>query len=112
MLNTNINTNIKLGNNSQTVTFNSSSTGMIQKSHPKSKIMRFSIRSKMENMVFSCDEKPPHIHKYKYGDTEYEKYRDTNGMVEVEVLQMIIFGDNHYMVEVVEPRFLIEDEDD
>jgi hypothetical protein len=98
----------KLGSNSQTVQFNAPSTGILQKSNPKSLFVRFQKGSKMEEMVFPSDGSNAHIHKYEYSDSMRDKYSDTNGKIEVVVLQVLIFGDNNYLVEVIEPRYLTD----
>ena len=101
-------TNMKLGSNSQTVQFNAPSTGILQRSNPKSIFVRFQKGSTMEDMVFPSDGTLPHIHKYEYSDNRRNKYKETNGKIEVVVLQILVFGENYYLVEVVEPKFLIE----
>ena len=101
-------TNMKLGSNSQTVQLNAPSTGILQRSNPKSIFVRFQKGSKMEGMVFPSDGTNPHIHRYEYSDDRREKYRETNGRIEIVVLQILIFGENYYLVEVVEPKYLIE----
>jgi len=99
-------TSIKLGSNSQTVTFNTPCTGMLQKSHSKSKMVRFAKGSPMEGFVFSNTEETPYIYQYKWDDKGYENYKETKGKVTVEVLQVVIFGDVQYLVEVVECKDL------
>lgn len=93
-----LNTSINLGHNSQTVTFNTPSHGMIQRSHPKSRFIRFQKGSDVEKMVFPLSG-PSYIRE---GDNTWDtKYN-------IEVLQVMIFGDNYYLVEIVETDDLIE----
>ena len=99
-------TNIKLGSNSQTVQFNSPSSGILQRSHPKSIFLRFQINSNLEEMVFPSDGTTPYIHKHEYNSIGYTKYKESQGKIEVTVLQVLIFGNNYYLVEVVELQYL------
>lgn len=101
-------TNMKLGSNSQTVQLNTPSTGILQRSNPKSIFIRFQIGSKMEERVFPSDGTSPYIYKCEYSSNQYDNYKETQGKIEVIVLQILIFGENQYLVEVVEPRHLIE----
>lgn len=79
-----LNTSIKLGDTN--VTFNTPCTGMIQKSHPKSKFARFHQRSKMADWVFSdCP-------RLQEGTYECDK---------IIVLQIMVFGDNELLMEYV-----------
>lgn len=81
-------TQIKLGSNSQTVQFNTPSSGMLQRSHPKSFFLRFAKGSTLEKWIF--DEKP-----YSNID-EYGRNKTL-----VTVLQIMVFGDIQYLCEVV-----------
>lgn len=94
-----LNTSIRLGHNTQNVTLNSPSHGILQRSHPKSIFIRFQKGSSMEGMVFPT-EGIPYIHK---SDTYPYPKR------EVTVLQVLVFGDDSYLCEVVEDQFLIEE---
>lgn len=89
-------TKIQLGSNSQTVQFNTPSSGMLQRSHSKSFFIRFAKGSKMEDWVFSeepyCDKKEA----YPYTKTF------------VTVLQIMVFGDIQYLCEVVKNEHLVE----
>ena len=91
-----LNTNIKLGSNSQTVTFNSPSTGTLQRSHPKSTFIRFQIGSEVEKTIFPYNGRKPFL-----WDSNRDKFF-------VMVLQVLIFGDNYYLVEVVNEEYLNE----
>jgi hypothetical protein len=101
-------TNMNLSSYSKTVQFNTPSTGILQRSNPKSIFVRFPKGSNMEDMVFPRDGTNPYIYQYEYGDNNRDNYKDTKGKIEVVVLQILIFGDNQYLVEVVEPKYLIE----
>lgn len=92
-----LNTNIQLGSNSQTVRFNQPSTGILQRSHPKSIFVRFQKNSEMEKEIFPYDGTKPFLTIKSSYDKKY-----------VVVLQVLIFGDNSYLVEVVEEEFLNE----
>jgi hypothetical protein len=102
-------THMSLGGNSQTVQFNAPCTGILQRSNPKSIFVRFQKNSKMENMVFPDNGTNPYIHQFEYYSSKYKNYKDTDGKVEVVVLQILIFGDNQYLVEVIEPKYLVEE---
>lgn len=88
-------TQIKLGSTSQTVLFNTPSSGMIQKSNPSSQFIRFGKGSKMEEWVFPSEGKIPCIKKRKDQYSSYESLGD------ITVLQVLIFGDNQYLCEIV-----------
>ena len=105
-----LNTDIKLGSNSQTVKFNAPSHGMMQRSHPRSVFVRFQKDSAMEKWVFPRNGDNPYIAELKYDDKLYDDYRDTRGRIEITVLQILIFGNDQYLVEVVEPKYLKEEE--
>lgn len=89
-------TQIKLGSNSQTVQFNSPSSGMLQRSNPKSFFIRFAKGSKMEDWVFSDN---------PYCD-QLDQYPRTKTFV--TVLQIMVFGDIQYLCEVVKNEDLTE----
>lgn len=103
-------TNIKLGSNSQSVQFNTPSTGMMQRSHPKSIFIRFQKGSDFEKMVFPCDGKSPYIKKFDFGSEGYDEFKDTKGKIEVTVLQILVFGNDYFLCEVVENSNLKEEQ--
>lgn len=73
-------------------------TGMLQKSHPNSFFKRFHKNSKMADWIF--DENPclKKITEYK----DYKKYMD------VVVLQVMCFGDNEFLCELIDKKLLEE----
>lgn len=95
-------TRIELGSNSQTVQFNTPSSGMMQRSHSKSFFIRFAKSSAMEGWVFNQDGEQSVLKKKNRYDT-YDKIRD------ITVLQIMVFGDVEYLCEVVDNNDLIED---
>lgn len=103
-----LNTSIRLGSNSQTVTFNQVSTGMMQRSNSNSIFIRFSKNSDMEKALFPTNGKKSYMHQFNYSNDNYEKYGETNGKIEVVVLQILIFGDDQFLCEVLETKFLQE----
>lgn len=92
------NTNLKLGSNTQDVTFNSTSTGHLQKSNPQSRFIRFQRNSEIEKRVFPTDG-IPYISKSL--DYPYKKK-------EITVLQVLVFGEDYYLCEIVENEALEE----
>lgn len=104
--------NINLTRNTTNIAFNNPCTGIIQRSHPKSIFVRFAKGSLMENMIFPYDGSIPHMHQFiGWRDQSTDKakeYADNNFKIEVIVLQVMLFGDNQFLVEIVEPKFLIE----
>ena len=96
-------TTIKTGNNSQYLQFNTPCTGILQRSNPKSFFIRFQKDSKVESMVFPSNGNTPYIERIVYKNN----YTDTV-KIDIMVLQILIFGDNYYLVEVIEPHNLIE----
>ena len=90
-----LNTNIKLGSNSQTVQFNSPSTGILQRSHPKSTFIRFQKGSELEKSIFPHNGQKPYL--WINGEKKH-----------MVVLQILIFGDNYYLVEIVNEEYLTE----
>ncbi len=92
MLNT-----FKIGGNTTNVSFTNPSTGIIQKSHPKSTFVRCQKGSSMEDWLFDDN---PCLKRKKSG--YYEKYAD------VTVLQIMVFGDNQLLIEIVNNDFLVE----
>lgn len=99
MLNT---INIRLGSNSQTVSFNTTSTGMMQRSNPNSIFIRFHKTSNLAKMVFPDNGNNPYIEKFEYSSSKYDKYKETNGKLEVTVLQVLIFGQDEFLCEVLD----------
>ncbi len=97
-----------MGSNSQTVHLNTPSTGMLQRSHPKSIFRKVEIGSEREKTVFPFDGTVPYIHQYSFTDHGYNNYKDTKGKVHVIILQVLVFGQNSLMVECVEPKYLEE----
>lgn len=87
-------TNINFNKSSSTVSFNTPSSGFMQRSHPSSTFIRFQKGSEMEGTVFSPDGSKSVIRRY-------------GNNIEITVLQIIVFGDNHYLVEIVEDRYLV-----
>ena len=71
-------------------------TGMLQKSHPNSFFKRFHKNSKMADWIF--DENPclQKVDEYR----SYEKYMD------VVVLQVMCFGDNEFLCELIDKTLL------
>lgn len=88
--------------NSYTQNFNNSvnikpaCAGMLQKSHPNSFFKRFHKNSEMADWVFS--DEPYLMKKNKYAC--YEKYMD------VVVLQVMCFGDNEFLCELIDKKLL------
>lgn len=93
-------TKITMGSNSQTVQFNAPCTGILQRSHPKSKFIRFQKGSEMEKMIFPSNETSPYLTKSVY----------PHDKIEIEVLQILIFGDNYYLCEVIQLTDLINND--
>lgn len=81
----------KLGSSTNNVNFNAPCVGTLQKSHPKSKFIRFHKNSEMAKIVFS---ERPSLEKYKS---------------EITVLQIMVFGDNEILIEYVLNDDLIEE---
>lgn len=63
--------------------------GTLQKTHRRSKFVRFHVASRMAEWVFSDN---PHLHK-----------NDTSP--EIVVLQIMCFGDNELLIEYVEKQY-------
>lgn len=68
--------------------------GTLQKTHRKSKFIRFHVTSKMARWVFSDR---PHLN-------ESDDYDRTQGP-EIVVLQIMCFGDNELLIEYVEKQY-------
>ena len=73
-------------------------TGMLQKSHPNSFFKRFHKNSKMADWIF--DENP-----YLQKITEYKDYKK---YMDVVVLQVMCFGDNEFLCELINKKLLEE----
>lgn len=82
-------TSFNIGEITSKVSFNSPSTGIIQKSHPRSKFIRFHYNSPRADRVFSIsklEERGP----------------------EITILQIMVFGDGELLVEYVYEKDLTE----
>jgi len=101
MLNT---TNIKMGSNTSNVTLNTPSHGMMQRSHPKSRFIRFDIGSKVESWVFNRIEKNAYCNKEK-DEGDWRSFGKP-----ITVLQVMVFGDIKYLCEIVNNEDLFDDE--
>lgn len=91
------NTSYKIGGNTTEVSFNTPATGIIQKSHPKSRFINCHRGSKMADWLF--DDVPQLKKKDKYD--RYEKW------VDITILQIMVFGDQ-LLVEIVHNEFLTD----
>lgn len=111
-------TNIKMGSNTQNVQFNATSTGMMQRSHPKSIFIRCAMGSEVEKNLFpenGDDSKILVKTEIKYNSSRqgrdyYDSGTKEEIFEEVQVLQTLIFGNNIFMVEVVKVKDLIVEE--
>lgn len=92
MLNT-----INLGSNSQSITLNTPSSGMMQRSHPKSIFIRFQKGSVYEEYVFPNSGDRPKMMNGKYH------------FYDISVLQVMVFGQDQFLVEVVRDKDLTND---
>jgi len=102
------NTEISVTNQSNSQTVNNNSfdvcTGQLTKISKTSKIIRFKKGSQIEKHFF-CDE--PFIRKKRTVYYEGERYRacglqdsyEVEDKYNIEILQILIFGDNQYLVE-------------
>lgn len=72
--------------------------GMLQKSHPNSFFKRFHKNSEMASWLF---DENPHLERRIYTDS-WEKYMD------VVVLQVMCFGDNEFLCELIDKKILNE----
>jgi hypothetical protein len=89
MFNTNT---INLGETSQIVQFNAPCTGIMQRSHSKSSFIRFQKNSPMEKRIFPYDGTAPYIPNSK------------NEHINIVILQMMVFGDEEFLVEFVREK--------
>jgi hypothetical protein len=94
-------TTIKLGSNSQTVQFNTPSSGMMQRSHPKSRFIKFDNGSNLAISIFSEN---PHTK-----DLRTSEYQSSKPAGFVTVLQVMVFADIKYLCEIVNNEDLIEE---
>lgn len=106
MLDTNI---IKMGSTTSNVTLNTPSHGMIQRSHPKSKLIKFKNNEYIEDAIFPSNGRSAYINLDGIYNTRVSNYHyDRN--VNIQVLQVMVFGDISYLIEYVEDSDLIENE--
>lgn len=75
-------------------------SGLLQKSHPKSFFQRFHKNSKMSDWIF--DEEPCLKRRNSLGD--YDEYMD------VIVLQVMCYGDNEFLCELLDAKELGKEE--
>jgi hypothetical protein len=112
MLNTTVNS-FKIGGNTTKVSFNTPSIGMIQKSHPKSKFIKFHFTSKMaERLLDSIEETHvlKSVTKFHDIDRHYGSYEEQT-KIPVTVLQLMVFGQDNFLAEIVYNNDLIEEEE-
>jgi hypothetical protein len=93
MLNT---VTLNIGDCTNKVSFNTPSTGIIQKSNPKSNFISFHSKSELAEYVFS--EYPRLTKRTSTWDEGSQRFLDTPKIV---VLQIMVFGDNELLVEYV-----------
>ena len=96
-------THIKMGSNTSEVTLNTPSHGIMQRSHPKSRFIRFSKGSDVEKWVFNRKEEKAYCNKLR----EEKSYDDFGKPI--TVLQIMVFGDIQYLCEVVNDEDLNDD---
>lgn len=104
MFNTDITVNNNNQSNSQTINNNEASTGQLIKISKTSKIVRFAKGSQLEKQFFSDE---PYITKKRtvyyqgnmYRLIQMEDSYETTDKYSIDVLQIIIFGNNQYLVE-------------
>lgn len=104
-------TTIRLGSNSQNVTFNTPSSGIMQKCHPRSRFIRFHSNSELAKTVMGYNKLMPHFTIKNKGDA-YERdpatgeySRETTHFI--TVLQIMVFGQYELIVEIVKNDDLI-----
>jgi len=88
MLNT-----FKIGGNSTNVSFNTPSTGIIQKSHPKSKFTRFHSGSPMAKHMLDTDGNKLPVKR--------KGYSESYDYLPIVVLQLMIFSDGDLICEFI-----------
>ena len=96
------NTSVTVGGNTQSVTFNSPCTGILQKSSPLSKFIRFQKGSVLEKWIFPVDGGKSSIEKEEI--TESDRYYGNitkTIKINICILQILIFGDNCYLCEYI-----------
>lgn len=89
----------KIGGNTTQVSFNSPSSGIIQKSHPSSKFIRFQVGSGLAKSILSVAEQPYFTLKTLCVDK----------IVPITVLQLMVFGENEILAEIVYNEHLKEE---
>lgn len=110
----NTKTYISMGDTTTKVQFNTPSTGMMQRSHPKSKFIRFQKGSQIEKEIFPLDGSTPTITLEYYSERNFEYAVGWTGgekikkQIPIEVLQILVFGDNYYLVEYVKSSDLVD----
>jgi len=85
---------IRLGSNSQTVNFNAPCTGILQRSHSKSKFIQFAKGSEVSQKFFPTDGSNPYI--ITASRNTYNPKKE-----EITILQMMLFGNERFLVEYV-----------
>ncbi len=88
-------TNISLKGGNQNVHLHNPCSGILQRSHDNSNFLRFQVNSEMESTVFPKNGTRPYITKYYSGERQ---------MIYIIVLQILLFGDNYFLVEYVEDK--------
>lgn len=86
-------TSFNIGDITSKVSLNTPSTGIIQKSHPRSNFVRFHAKSQMSEYVLSDS---PRLTK--------------NSTRKLVVLQIMVFGNDELLVEYVHEEDLLERE--
>ena len=94
-------TSFNIGDVTNQVSFNAPSTGIIQRSHPRSNFVRFHAKSKMSDWVFSdypiLEEKV-----WRYIDVCCDKIYANKNIV----FQIMVYGDDELLVEYVNEKDL------
>ncbi len=112
MLNTIVN-KFKLGDTTTNVSFNTPSMGMIQKSHPLSKFVKFHFTSQLADRLLNSIEES-HVLKT---EIKYYESDDRNVMrssyedktkIPVTVLQLMVFGADQFIAEIVYNTDLVD----
>ena len=97
MFDTTIQTNKQT--NHQEVNVNEASTGQLTRISKTSKLIRFQKGSQMEKQFF-CDE--PYVKKTVrewHKEFGVERPYDSEEYYDIDILQVLVFGDNQYLVE-------------
>lgn len=98
-------TSFNIGDVTNQVSFNAPSSGIIQRSHPRSNFVRFHARSKIADWVFS--DYPRLVEQeWKFSNVGYNKIYANK----IVVLQVMVFGDDELLVEYVNETDLINNE--